>query len=958
MLRTSLAESFRSIGGCWAWLRAAAFVVILVGGRVRAADAYVFTTVAGAPGFGYVDGTPAESRFGEPNGLAIDDAANVYVADNGNFVIRKITSGGNVSTIAGQYGMPGYADGTGDAARFRSIMGMAIDAAGNLYVCDMENSVIRKITPGGVVTTFAGKPGVYGAMDGQAGFAQFYSPYAVAVDKKGDVFVADTFNHAIRKISGGMVTTLAGTLGVPGSADGVGGSAAFNRPCGIAVDAAGNVFVADSGNETVRKITADGTVTTVAGSAGVSGWADGVGGSVRFYDPRGITVDGRGAVWIADRGNCAVRRLNSDGSVGSFGGPPGNADGAAEKARMMLPAAVAVDPAGYVYIADAGNSTVRKLMPPNVITTIAGASGIGASDGIRGVGSFFLPRGVAVNGSGTLFVVDTFNQAIRKVTQDGTTALLAGKPGQAGSADGAGTDARFAFPHNAAVDSKGNVYVTDSGNGTVRKITTAGVVFTFAGQAGKRGSADGVGSAALFSVPEGIAVDAAGNVFVTDQQEATIRKITPEGVVSTFAGTAGQHGQTDGQGSLARFDSPSGLAVDTKGNLYVADEFAYTIRKISPTGLVTTLAGKYGWSDLVDGTGANARFYDPVGVAVDAAGNVFVTEMFGNVIRKITPTGAVSTLGGKWGAAYGDGLGDGARFNGPAGIAVDGFGNLYVADYFTSVIRKGGLFGGANPPSALVNASVRANITSGQRLIVGFATSGSKPILVRSIGPGLSPYVSGITLAKNPTLELYSSIGTELATNDDWGGATTLSAAFTSVGAFPLDPKSADAALLRSVDGTHSVHTTTSASGMGLIELYDTDQANRALRITNLSARYQVGKGSDVLVAGFVISGSAPKTVLIRGVGFSLKQLFGISEALTDPILKVYNANQQMIAANDNWNPTLATTFSSVGAFELAGIGPDAAMLLSLPPGGYTAQLSGVGDTTGNGMIEVYEVGN
>jgi streptogramin lyase len=296
---------------------------------------------------------------------------------------------------------------------------------------------------------------------------------------------------------------------------------------------------------------------------------------------------------------------------------------------------------------------------------------------------------VAVDGSGNVYVADTTNELIRKITSAGVVTTLAGTALAVGSANGTGAAARFNSPTEVAVDTAGNVYVADTNNHLIRKITPAGVVTTLAGTAGATGSADGTGTAATFKFPYGVAVDGSGNVYVADTINHLIRKITSAGVVTTLAGTAGATGSTNGTGAAARFDSPSGVAVDGSGNVYVADATNDLIRKITSAGVVTTLAGTAGAAGQTNGTGAAARFDSPSGVAVDGSGNVYVADTINHLIRKITPAGVVTTLAGTAGATgSADGTGTAATFKFPYGVAVDGSGNVYVADTNNDLIRK------------------------------------------------------------------------------------------------------------------------------------------------------------------------------------------------------------------------------------------------------------------------------
>ncbi len=641
----------------------------------------------------------------------------------------------SVDTLAGIH--PGDADGNGDAARFAYPTNVATDASGNVYVSDYRNHTIRKITPDGQVRTFAGAPERFGRIDGRGRGARFYYPAGLEVDKMGNVYVADSGNCIIRKITpAGVVSTIAGSAGECGSADGKGSAARFNFPYGVAVDGAGSVYVADTFNSTIRKIAPDGNVTTVAGASGENGKSDGTGKAARFFYPYDVTVSSAGNVYVADTYNSAVRKITPDHRVTTLPDPQqrlkfsypqgltvddaeniyvaafdrqdiikfgvhgratifagahfavGSRNGRRHHARFYYPSDVASDSAGNLYVADFDNCVIRKIGPGGMVTTFAGLVSPGSDNGGVEAARFDAPYDVAVNRRGTVFVADFLNAVIRKVTPNGVVSTLAGMADTAGSSDGAGSAARFVAPSGVAVSSSGILYVADKYSNTIRKVTAGGVVTTFAGSAGENGSVDGTGAAARFNLPNGVAVDNAGSVYVADTYNQTIRKITPEGVVSTLAGSPGQSGSDDGAGSAARFAHPEHVAVDSVGNVYVADNENSTIRKITPAGVVTTLAGLAGSPGNSDGVGTEARFEDPWGVSVDSADDIYVADTGNRTIRRITPAGVVTTLAG---LANRDGMNDRtgkhARFAFPRGLAVDANGKLYIADSDNNSIR-------------------------------------------------------------------------------------------------------------------------------------------------------------------------------------------------------------------------------------------------------------------------------
>jgi sugar lactone lactonase YvrE len=324
------------------------------------------------------------------------------------------------------------------------------------------------------------------------------------------------------------------------------------------------------------------------------------------------------------------------------------------------------------------------------VSTVAGQTGVGGyTNGMGTQAKFRLPNSLAVDEAGDVYVADTANQSIRKIDPTGAVSTMAGMTHAHGTNDGVGPAARFWGPFGVAVDSTGNIYVADTGNNTIRKISPRGLVTTLAGGSGQPGSNDGAWLTARFRNPWGVAVEADGDIVVADSSNDTIRKILPGGTVFTVAGQAGIIGCLDGYGDNAQFNNPSAVALDSAGNLYVSDSANDVIRKITPSRVVSTLAGLAGNVGCADGNGAAARFWNPQGLAVDSVGNIYVADTGNNAIRKITPMGQVTTIAGLAGASgSADGPGPQARFNGPAGIAVDHSGNIYVADANNQTIRK------------------------------------------------------------------------------------------------------------------------------------------------------------------------------------------------------------------------------------------------------------------------------
>lgn len=642
---------------------------------------YICERFSPTPGSAQLDGAVGLAQFRFPRGIAIDAAGTVYVADSRNHTLRKVAQDGTVTTLAGLAEVPGFADGWGPAARFDLPFGIAVGAEGSLYVADRGNHTIRRVSPDGEVTTLAGSAREQGATDGTRDAARFFKPSGIAVDSAGILYVTDTLNHAIRRITTeGVVTTLAGLLGESGLADGTRGDARLAGPMGITVDPAGDIIVGENARLFVRKVTPTGEVTTLA-----SGGGRGSVGRDESVDPVGVATDVVGNIYLTDFYNHALRKLSPQGLLTTFAGVvgrAGHADGPALTALFDHPYGVAADIGGTLYVADAGNHVIRRVSPSGNVTTLAGRPGEpGSVDGAGTDARLDHPFAIATDRLGDIFLADTFHHVILKATRDGTVTILAGEPGQSGNSDGATTQARFFRPSGIALDGKGAVLVADTGNHTIRKVATNGAVITLAGMAGRRGAADGTGDAARFSSPSGLTMDPTGNLYVADRDNHTIRMVASDGRVTTVAGAAGQPGTADGPGRVATFQHPIALVADGTGNLYVADTDNHTVRKVSAMGSVFTLAGAPGESGSTDGTGNAARFRTPSGIAVDATGNVYVADTGNHTIRRITTEGVVTTIAGLAGEpGWSSRSGHTACFRHPYAVAVDPTGVIFVAD--------------------------------------------------------------------------------------------------------------------------------------------------------------------------------------------------------------------------------------------------------------------------------------
>ena len=692
---------------------------------------------------------------------------------------------------------------------------------------------------------------------------------------------------------------------------------------------------------------------------------------------------------------------------------PGSTNGTGSAALFDRPDTVAVDSSGNIYVADTVNQMIREIAPGGVVTTVAGrAATPGSANGVGTAATFDGPTGIAVDSSGNLYIADDGNDVIRKITPSvsggvttWTVTTLAGAAGVAGAVDNTGVLAKFNQPFGVAVDQNGNVYVADSANDTIRKVTPAGVVTTVAGTAGVPGSANGTGGAAQFDKPYGLAVDSAGNIYVADTSNSLIRKISPAGLVSTLAGGAAS-GYGDGTGTAAQFSFPHDVAVDPAGNVYVADTNNGEIRRITPAAVVTTLAG--GGSLGADGAGYNAGFSNPSGVALDTAGTVYVADTGDDTIRSgvavIAPTFTLKASP----AACTVASGRSAVFNAIAtgspaptyqwtlnsstaipGATVTNDPILVItgatsADNGTITCTASSTAGSvassvassaslsvvaAANPGYLTNLSGRGLVGSGpaNALYGGFGISGTgtKQLLIRGMGPSIGPglYFYIADALQDTQLTLYNSLQAVLAQNSPWGGTPALMTADSLTGAYPpLATTSLDSMLYLPVatgSSSASVGGVGGATGDAVVELYDADSPPLSAKLTNVAVRAPVGTGNDILFGGFSIGGTTAETVLIRAIGPRLGlSPFNLSPVLAQPVLTVYLGGTPTGYTNTGWggDPALVNAMATVGAYALTASSQDSLLLVTLPPGGYSAEVSGLGGTTGIAAVEVYEV--
>ncbi len=692
---------------------------------------------------GYIQTVLAASH---PADVAIDSAGDLYIVEETNNEVVKVTPGGVTTVVAGN-GSAGYSGNGGQAtaARLNSPRSVAIDSSGNLYIADGGNYAVRKVSTGGVISTVAGT-GSYGysGNGGQATSAQIGTPTGVAVDSSGNLYIVDSSNSAIRKVTtGGVITNVAGNGTSGYSGDGGQATAAeLSYPTTVTVDASGNLYIVDNGNEIIRKVSTGGVITTIAGTHNSYG-SSGDGGpatSARLAAPYGVAVDSSGDIFISDA-SYRVREVTPDGTIHTYAGNGTSGDtgddGPATSASVSA-FNVTTDSSGDLFIEDFSDNVIREVVPALILpvtgnptstvltasapSIVAGQSltltvtvSDAASDSISGGtvtfkdGTTTLGTATLANGSASLPVSNLavgqhdltasyggqtdYLASASGLTPTSTIETIAGTGAEGYSGDGGpATTAELSSPYSVAYNSQGDLFIADFGANVVREVTPAGVISTIAGTgtAGYTGDG-GQATQAELNNPAGLAVDASGDVFIADFGNHVIREVNTDGVISTIAGTgtSGYSGD-EGPATAATLTNPEGLSIDAQGNLFVADNGDHTIREITYYGFMYTVAGDGTAGYSGDGGQATSAEVQPTNVIVDSHGDLFIADPTNNVVREVTPDGIIHTVAGTGDQGYsGDGgAATSATLDAPEQLALDAAGDLFIADFGNNVVRE------------------------------------------------------------------------------------------------------------------------------------------------------------------------------------------------------------------------------------------------------------------------------
>lgn len=668
----------------------------------------IIQTFAGTDWTFQADGQQAvNAPLGGITDLTFDPAGNLYISDNLNYQVYRVDTKGTLRVIGGNgFDSDQVTGGDARTSPLNRPISVAVGPDGSIYVAQ-SYSIVR-ITPGGVLVKFAGiSRQVFSGDGGPAANAGIQSPVGMIFDSAGNLFYCDRSSQRVRKIdTNGIITTVTsnGQRATAGD-NGQAASASLVDPTGLRFDAMGNLYIADNGGGRIRKVDKSGIITTFAG--GGSAQADGVlATQAALSGPAALDFDTAGNLYFVEQGAARVRRVTPNGIVGTVAGSGvagfAGDGGPVASALFNAPSSIKVDANGNIYVGDSNNQRVRKFTPGGNITTVAGNGRYRLSpDGVPATLSFLKdPTRVALAPDGRVYITDSGDNKIRRVEKDGTLTTVAGT-GQSIFTPGNGPFPAAATSISGAdgltFDPQGNLYFVESG--LIRKVTPSGTMTTFA-------------SGAQLASPSGLTSDRSGNLYTTEPFTNRIRKITPDGVIQAFAGS-GSQGFADGLAAQALFNNPRGLTTDAAGNVYVADLGNNRIRKIDTNGNVTTIAGTGGISPLGNGGPAlSAAFNAPNDLAFDAAGNLIIADAFHFQIRSVSPSGIISTLAGNGNIAF---SGDGgpamsASLNNPNGVAADAAGNIYIADRSNFRVR---IVPKALPTFTAAPASLNFTVRSG-----------------------------------------------------------------------------------------------------------------------------------------------------------------------------------------------------------------------------------------------------
>jgi uncharacterized protein (TIGR03437 family) len=847
------------------------------------------TPFAGNSRVGYSGdgGLATSAQLNQPRGIALDAGGNIYIADSLNNVVRKVDSKGIISTVAGN-GLPGYSGDGGSATGVDRInggmlthpYGLAVDKQGNLYIADNGNHAVRRVTTDGNINTFAGNQTFnfgYSGDGAAANLGQLYFPTDVAVDSGGNVYIADYGNFVIRQVTtDGNIHTFAGNNANTFAGDGgAPTSASLFQPFGVAVDSSSNVYVSEYGDSRIRKITAGSgsKITTIAGNGTFGFGGDGSSGtSAQLNYPHGLCVDGGGNVYVADWGNNRIRKITSSGTISTAAGSGllsySGDGGAATQAQFNVPTGVAADSAGNVYIADTANNVVRQVTAKGVVSTFAGTGTAGFSgDGsAANKAQLSAPQGVAVDLAGNVYIADSGNYRVRVVGTNGNISTFAGNGSPANAGDGGGaTSASFYLPSAVATDRSGNVYIADFQASVVRKVAN-GNINRFAGNGGTGYSGDGgPATSAQLNGPSALALDAAGNLFIAQLTDSRVRKVGTDGRISTIAGTGANGYLGEGLPATAsQLASPGGVAADSIGNVFIAMA-GNRVMKVSGDGNLYTVAGTGtpGYSGD-GGPSMGAQLNIPAGLAMDSSGNLFIADSGNNAVRMLSIAGYGLSINGVTNGAsnrvgpispgeivvvYGSGLGP----NQLVPMQLDSNGVVTTVLAGTRVLFNGTpspmLYSSGTQVSAVVPFGLTGTTA---QVVVQYASQTSTPVAV-SVAPTAPAIFTADSSGQGQALANNADGSPNSAANPAAAGSVVT---LFATGMGPLSPAAADGTILFAPLPKTAMTVTATVGGQTA-----TVQAAGGVS-NNVAGSVQV----SIQIPGGTPAGDAPVVVQVGGV--------------------------------------------------------------------------------------------